>query len=282
MLCHGVTAGRISESRIEGKRHVSRNERVNRHLESVARSGSLDVDDAARQLGVSVATVRRDFDELSNRQLVVRTHGGIHAIGGSYDLPLRYKTSKANQVKQRIARRAMAMVEPGMVLGMNGGTTTTECARFIGQNPSFQRAAGDVGLTVVTNAINIATELVIRPHIKIVVTGGVARPQSYELTGEWEGGLLDSLTVDIALMGVNAVNHTEGAMAQHEGEAVINKKIADAAARVVIVTTSDKIGRRAFAKFCPVNQISAIVTDSAISPDTVSAWEAEGVEIVIA
>jgi DeoR family transcriptional regulator of aga operon len=261
---------------------VSRNERVNKILEAVSKAGSLDVDDAARQLGVSVATIRRDFDELSNRQLVVRTHGGIQAIGGSYDLPIRYKTSKANQVKQHIARHAMAMVKPGMVLGMNGGTTTTECARSIGQNPAFQRPGGDIGLTVVTNAINIATELVIRPHIKIVVTGGVARPHSYELTGEWDGGLLDSLTLDIAFMGVNAVNPIDGAMAQHEGEALINKKMADAANRVVVVTTSDKIGTRAFAKFCPVNRIHTLVTDSGISSDMVSAWEAEGVEIVIA
>lgn len=260
---------------------MSRNERVNRILELVSGSGSLDVDDAARLLDVSVATIRRDFDELSDRQLVVRTHGGIQAIGGSYDLPIRYKTAKSSQVKRRIAERAVEMVQRGMILGMNGGTTTTELARHLGQSPSLHPIGGDIGLTVVTNAINIATELVIRPHIKIVVTGGVARPQSYELTGDWGGGILDSLSIDIAFMGVNAVHPSYGAMAQHEGEAVINRKMADAASRVVVVTTSDKVGIRAFAKFCPPERIHAIVTDSDIGPQVRKEFEREGTEVVL-
>jgi DeoR family transcriptional regulator of aga operon len=71
---------------------ISRNERANQILELVAKNSSIDVETAADALKVSLATIRRDFDDLSNRQLVHRTHGGIQAIGASYDLPIRYKT----------------------------------------------------------------------------------------------------------------------------------------------------------------------------------------------
>ena len=70
------------------------------------------------------------------------------------------------------------MLWPGCTCALNGGTTTVEIARAI---PGVQ--ALHAGVTVVTNAVNIATELTVRPFIKIVVSGGVARPQSYELVG---------------------------------------------------------------------------------------------------
>jgi DeoR family transcriptional regulator of aga operon len=92
---------------------VSRNERINKILELVSKIGALEVDDAAEALKVSTATIRRDFDELSNRQLVHRTHGGIQAIGAAYDLPLRYKTAKEDRGKRRVAQMAASFVEKG-------------------------------------------------------------------------------------------------------------------------------------------------------------------------
>jgi DeoR family transcriptional regulator, aga operon transcriptional repressor len=260
---------------------ITRNERANRILELVAKHGSLEVDAAAEALKVSLATIRRDFDELSNRQLVHRTHGGIQAIGASYDLPLRYKTAKESKGKARIAKVAAGLVERGARIGLNGGTTTTELARELARSSKFVPHESDIGLTVVTNAVNIATEMVIRPNIKIVVTGGVARPQSYELTGEYASAVLDGLVLDIALLGVNGVDPVNGATANHEGEARVDQMIADAAKEVVIVTTASKIGETGFARFCKPSQISKIITDDDIDPKLRKAFEEQGVEIIV-
>jgi len=260
---------------------MSRNERINRILELVSKSGALDVDQAAETLKVSFATIRRDFDELSNRQLVHRTHGGIQAIGAAYDLPIRYKTAKEDRGKQRVARKAASLVEKGQRIGLNGGTTTTELARELALSPKLHESDNEVGLTVVTNAINIATEMVIRPHIKIVVTGGVARPQSYELIGEFSSGVLDGLVLDIAFLGVNGVDPDVGATANHEGEARVDQLIADSAKKVVVVTTADKIGTQAFARICRPNQIDAIITDRELPAEMKTAFEHQGVEIIV-
>ena len=83
------------------------------------------------RLDVSQATIRRDFDQLAQQQMITRTRGGAVANGVSYDLPLRYKTAKHSAEKQRIGAAAAALVEPGMVVGLNGGTTTTEVARAL-------------------------------------------------------------------------------------------------------------------------------------------------------
>ena len=110
--------------------------------------------------------------------MITRTRGGAVANGVSYDLPLRYKTAKHSAEKQRIGAAAAALVAPGMVVGLNGGTTTTEVARALAVRPDLNTSADGAQLTVVTNALNIANELLVRSRMKIVVTGGVVRPQS--------------------------------------------------------------------------------------------------------
>ncbi|MBB3728575.1 DeoR/GlpR family DNA-binding transcription regulator [Nonomuraea dietziae] len=196
---------------------MSRYDRWNSILELLAQEGRLSVEDAAEALDVSTATIRRDFDQLAQQQMLMRTRGGAVAQSVSYDLPLRYKTARHADEKHRIAAAAAELVSPGAVIGMNGGTTTSELARSLAT-----RSTLEAGFTIVTNALNIASELTVRQHVKIVVTGGVARPQSYELIGPLAGGVLEQVTLDVAFLGVDAIDVELGASAHHEGEASVN------------------------------------------------------------
>jgi DeoR family transcriptional regulator of aga operon len=263
---------------------VNRQARLNAILELLVRQGSLEVDEAALSLHVSSATIRRDFDTLAEQQLLNRTHGGAVATGGSFKLPFTYKIAKQEDAKKRIAAVAASMVERHQVVGLNGGTTTTEIARFLATSPVFR--PGSVGdppaLTVVTNALNIATELTVRHQIKIVVTGGVARPQSYELTGPYAEQVLNDVVIDIAFVGAEGLDPHIGATARHEDEARVNQQIAARAARVVIVTDSSKFDRRAFAMIRTPDQIDTIITDEGISEKATKILESAGVKIVIA
>jgi DeoR family transcriptional regulator, aga operon transcriptional repressor len=251
-------------------------------LELLAASGQLQVEDAAKALGVSLATVRRDFDELAEQQMLTRIRGGAIAQGVTYDLPLRYKTERHPSEKQRIGAQAAAMVGAGQVVGINGGTTTTEVARALATRQDLP--AGDSGpaLTVVTNALNIATDLAIRQHIKIVVTGGVARTQSYELTGPLGTGVLEQVTLHVAILGVDGIDAVAGATAHHEGEASINALMARRADKVIIAADSSKVGRRAFARICATSKIDVLVTDTGINAADAAALEAAGVHVVTA
>ncbi|MQA27765.1 MAG: DeoR family transcriptional regulator, partial [Micromonosporaceae bacterium] len=157
--------------------------RWNTLLEILAEDGKITVEEAATRLEVSQATIRRDFDQLAQQQMINRTRGGAVANTVSYDLPLRYKSAKHTDEKQRVGQAAAALVSAGMVVGINGGTTTTEVARALATRPDLMRSTDGSALTIVTNALNIANEMLVRPHMKIVVTGGVVRPQSYELIG---------------------------------------------------------------------------------------------------
>jgi DeoR family transcriptional regulator, aga operon transcriptional repressor len=261
---------------------VSRYRRWNELLELLAAAGQLQVEDAAKALGVSAATVRRDFDELGSQQMLTRIRGGAVAQGVTYDLPLRYKSEKHPSEKQRIAAVAAGLVRPGQVAGLNGGTTTTEVARALAIRPDLGSDTPAPALTVVTNALNIATELAVRQHIKIVTTGGVARPQSYELTGPLATGVLEQVALDLAILGVDGIDAVAGATAHHEGEASINQLMARQASRVVIVADSSKVGRRAFARICTAREIDVLVTDAGIADEDVASLEDAGVDVVIA
>ncbi|CAB4728321.1 unannotated protein [freshwater metagenome] len=280
----GLALQTSKRSKIDGGEGVSKQHRLNSILELLVQRGSLEVEEAASALNVSLATIRRDFDALAARQLLNRTHGGATATGGSFSLPLTYKVAKSDDAKKRIASVASAMVVRNQIVGLNGGTTTTEVARALAADSRF--AAGDAGdppaLTVVTNALNIATELTVRHQIKIVVTGGVARPQSYELTGPFSEEVLNNVMIDIAFIGVEALDPINGAGASHEDEARVNHLIASRSKKVVIVTDSSKFANSSFAIIRPAAEINTVITDDGIAPTMKRELEKLGIEVVIA
>jgi DeoR family transcriptional regulator of aga operon len=261
---------------------VSRYRRWNDLLELLASAGQLEIEDAAKALNVSPATVRRDFDELAKQQMLTRVRGGAVAQAVNYDLPLRYKSERHPSEKQRIGHLAAAMVRRGQIVGLNGGTTTTEVARALATRADLSEEGSEWAVTVVTNALNIGTELAIRQHIKIVTTGGVARRQSYELTGPLATGVLEQVTLDLAFLGVDGIDATVGATAHHEGEASINRLMGSRARKVIVVADSSKVGRCAFARICVPAEIDVLVTDAGIAAGDVTLLEDAGVEVVIA
>ncbi|POX49284.1 DeoR/GlpR family DNA-binding transcription regulator [Streptomyces sp. Ru72] len=257
---------------------MSRDARWKALLELLVERGRLEVEEAAAELEVSAATIRRDFDQLAEQQMLVRTRGGAVVHGVSYELPLRYKTARRASEKQRIAQAVAALITPGEAVGLTGGTTTTEVARALAVRGDL--ASGSPALTIVTNALNIANELAVRPQFKIVVTGGVARPQSYELIGPLADCVLGQLTLDVAVLGVVALDVTQGAAAHDEAEAAINRVLCRRAARVVVAADSSKLGQRAFAQICAVQAVDTLVTDTAAGADTVRRFEEAGVRVI--
>lgn len=257
---------------------MSRDARWQALLELLVERGRLDVEEAAAELSVSAATIRRDLDGLAEQRMLVRTRGGAVVHGVSYELPLRYKTARRAPEKQRIAKAVADLVAPGEVVGLTGGTTTTEVARALAVHGDL--ASGSPALTVVTNALNIANELAVRPQFKIVLTGGVARPQSYELVGPLADGVLGQISLDVAVLGVVALDVVHGAAAADEAEAAINRLLCERAERVVVAADSSKLGHRSFARICPVGAVDTLVTDAAVAEETVERFEEAGVEVV--
>jgi DeoR family transcriptional regulator of aga operon len=259
---------------------MNRHARMNALLDAIAADGHVDVHGLARRFGVSPTTVRRDLNQLHEQQLVTRTRGGAVATTVNYDLPIRYRRASQASQKERIGRAAAALIGPADVVGVNGGTTTTEVARALAEREAPEQNRPPEQITIVTNAINIAGELTVRRHVKLVMTGGVARLQSFELTGPLAYDTLSQIDLDVAVLGVDAFDPATGAKALDEEEALINKLMARRARRVVVVADSTKLSARAFAHICPPSAVDHFVTGSDAPAEALERIRAAGVEVL--
>ena len=241
-------------------------------VERLSADGSVDVGDLAGELGVSPATVRRDLSLMEDQRLLARTHGGAVAHGVLYELPLRYRSARHQEQKARIARAVAARIPDGVAVGMTGGTTTTEVARALADRNR---------LTVVTNSLSIASELAVRPNLKLVVTGGVARPESYELVGPLAESALANLNLDVVVLGVDGIAVEAGYTTHHEVEAHTNRALIARARRVIVAADSSKIGQVAFARICGVEEADELVCDETADPGEVEAIRNAGVEVTL-
>ena len=248
---------------------MSKTERLGRILELLARDGTVTVVDLAPELGVSEATVRRDLQALGEQRLLERSHGGAVAHGTAHELPVRYRTGRSDE-KRRIARAAAELVTDGIAIGLTGGTTTTEVARMLVARQE---------LTVVTNALNIAVELAVRPDLKLIVTGGVARSASYELVGSLADATLRGLYVDVAFVGVDGVDAERGLTTQNEVEAATDRALIARAKRTIVVADASKLGCVAFAEIAGVDRADQPITNTGADEEQVERLRAAGLVV---
>jgi DeoR family transcriptional regulator, aga operon transcriptional repressor len=251
-------------------RAVKQPDRLGAILERLSLAGSVDVVEIARSLDVSPATIRRDLHLLESQRMLERTHGGAVSHGVLYELPLRYKSTRQPEQKRRIAREAASRVLEGWAIGLTGGTTTTEVARAM-----VDRSR----LTIVTNALNIASEIAVRPNLKLVVTGGVARSESYELVGPIAEASLEGLNLDMVFLAVDGISLRAGLTTHHEIEAGTNRALMARADRVTVVADSSKLGNVAFARICELPEVNELITDNGADPVMVRAIEDAGVRV---
>jgi DeoR family transcriptional regulator, aga operon transcriptional repressor len=251
---------------------VRQAERLDAILTQLTDGGSVGVAELSDRLGASVATIRRDLERLEEQRLLTRTHGGAVALGVAYELPLRYKAGRHGEEKRRIAAAAAERVADGMAIALTGGTTTTEVARALVDRD---------GLTIVTNALNIASEAAIRPNLKLVVTGGWARSESYELVGPLAEQTLGSLNVDLAFLGVDGISGRGGLTTHHDVEAHTNLSMIERARRAVVVADGSKVGAASFVRICRVGDVGELITDDTADASELDAIREAGVEVTI-
>ncbi|WP_234327068.1 DeoR/GlpR family DNA-binding transcription regulator [Streptomyces sp. NRRL WC-3742] len=245
-------------------------DRAARILTHVTEAGSADVHALCALLGVSGATVRRDLKELHDQGLIHRTRGGAITGPVNTELPLRHRSKRRQEEKARIARAAAELVPDGAVVGLTGGTTTTELARVL---------ADRRGITVVTNAVNIAAELTGRPEVRLAVTGGLARSASYALVGPDAERMLAHYHLDVAFTGVDGLTAQEGCTTHDEMEAQTDRAFLRSSRRAVVLADSSKIGRVTFASICPLSEVHDLVTDDDLARDQEQAIADRGVRV---
>src|SRR5579859_628788 len=188
--------------------------------------GVIRLEDLCRELGVSPATVRRDLDQLERRGSIRRVHGGAVSVETRLEEPLfDDKTSIAAREKRRISEAALAYIEPGDTIYLDGGSTVLELARLLRERSN---------LTVVTNSLRAAHELAGRGP-RLILIGGELRRLSQTLVGPLTRCILQELHVDKAFMGTIGLALKEGLTTTDPSEAFTKEFVMGRARQVILL-----------------------------------------------
>ena len=247
-------------------------ERRNHLLNLIQRDGRVLVSEISDALGISRITIRKDLDYLESKGLVQRTHGGALSPHEStlLDPSLQEKEQKQLKEKLRIAKAAASLVEEGHCILLDSGTTTTAIARELRR---FSR------LTVITNAVNIASELA-GTDFEVILTGGTLRKNSFSLVGPLAEEVLSEMHADILFLGVDGFDIKTGPMTPNVLESRVNRAMIKAATRVVAVCDSTKFMHRSLALIVPTKAIHTVITDDQLSDEDLEALTSVGVEVI--
>jgi DeoR family transcriptional regulator of aga operon len=247
-------------------------ERRQHMLARIQHEGRVLVSELSQALGISRITIRKDLDYLESMGLVRRTHGGALSAqnGALLDPSLREKEQKQLKEKQRIAAAAASLVEEGKCVLLDSGTTTTAIARELRR---FSH------LTVITNAVNIASELT-GTDFEVILTGGTLRKNSFSLVGPLAEEALGAMHADILFLGVDGFDTRMGISTPNLLESRVNRAMVNAATRVVAVCDSTKFSRRSLALIVPPSAIHIVITDDQLSDEDAETLNSAGVEVI--
>ena len=250
---------------------MARKQRLNQIVSAVIDAGSIEVATLAERFAVSEATIRRDLELLEEQRLITRTHGGASTNAAFNDFPLNYKTAQDLDEKRRIAERALRFLDGARVIGMTGGTTVTEFARLLKDRE---------GLTIVTNALNIATNLLSSPGLRVFVAGGEARNSSQETVGPMAEAFLADYNVDVAFVGVDGVDPAAGCTNYDPVGARVNGVLQDRARLTVVLADATKIAKVALAQVCAISEVDVLITDSRAPQQVLDQIRERGCEVI--
>jgi DeoR family transcriptional regulator of aga operon len=203
----------------------------------------------------SEATARRDLDLMEKSGVIIRTLGGALYEGGTYsrEVPFHEKKQHLWLEKEAIAAKAASLVNVGDIVGLTGGTTTFLIAKALKDKP---------GITVVTNAVNIAVELAEAEGIQVVVTGGVMRNKSFELCGPLAEKMLEEINITKMFIGIDGIKAEQGLTTYSELEAQIAKLLIKCSSQSIAVFDHTKADRASLFHIAPLTSIHACVTDA--------------------
>ncbi|NMO54554.1 DeoR/GlpR transcriptional regulator [Actinoplanes sp. TBRC 11911] len=250
---------------------MQRKERLRQMVAAIVGQGGVEVETLAKLFSVSAATVRRDLEVLEKQRLVTRTRGGATTHASFNDLPLSYKTEQDTLEKRHIAREALKFLADARVIGTTGGTTVSEFARLLMDRD---------GLTIVTNALNVATFLVANPRLRVFSAGGEVRSSSQETVGPTAESFMAGYNIDVAFIGVDGVDAAAGCTNYDPVGARVNAVLREQARVSVVLADASKIGRVALAQVCKMSDVDVLVTDSRASEIALASIRAQGCQVL--
>jgi len=249
-------------------------QRKDKILKLLAENGMMKAGDFAEKFQVSMETIRRDLNELEDAKMIRRVHGGAvlyteYGVEPDYT----YRTIANYNDKIRIAHKAAEMVKDGDSIIIDIGTTTLEFAKFLKEKKN---------LTVFTNSLKIAMELMGEKEITVLLLGGKVRYGEGTTSGFWAEQMIKDFHVDKLFLGVGALMPEYGIMDYHMEETNLRRICVKSAKQIYALADFSKFGIKALNQVCGTDELDYIITDDKTDKKILRELREKGIQIIIA
>ncbi|WP_336779725.1 DeoR/GlpR family DNA-binding transcription regulator [Paenibacillus illinoisensis] len=248
-------------------------ERYDRIVEMVNESGSMRVSELSDRCRVTEETIRRDLDRLEQAGRLKRSHGGAVSIKDDQpEIPYRVRETTHAEEKKRIAQAALAMIRPGDRILLDASTT----AGYMAANMP------DIPLTVLTNSIQVATELSSKDKIEVISTGGQLAQRSLSFVGPLAERSLETYHVDKLFLSCKGVHLDGGGISEsNELQARLKQKMVGISDQVILLADASKFGVRAFARVTGLNAVHAVILNEQLEGDLMKRLKDYDIQITL-
>lgn len=248
-----------------------------RHIfikEQLAKNGFVRVQDIAEQLGVTGATVRKDFRILESQNVLHRTHGSASPVRSHVmDISINEKSVQHTAEKRAIAMAAQGLIRQDDSIILASGSTVTAFAEILKPCRS---------INIVTPSLGIAVLMSEKDNVKIMLLGGEIYRNSFSVRGGYAEAGLKNVSCSKLFIGCDGLDLDVGVTCATVEEARLTNAMMAACSQTVVLTDSSKFGRRGFGKIGMLEDIDIIITDPGIPESLKNRIEDAGVQIVIA
>jgi DeoR family transcriptional regulator of aga operon len=243
-------------------------------VELLARKGIVRVSELSDLFQVSEVTIRSDLDILHEQGALVRDRGGaVATTHSSLFVAFDQRTHLNRDEKRRIGRAAAQLVNPNETIIMDAGTTMMEMAKSLNK---------DLPVTVITNGLNVASQVGAFPHAHVIVLGGSLIPETISTVGTEVERDLSSMIVQKVFLATHAVDAESGLADTSIAVARVKRTMAQVARQVILLADSSKWGRVAFAKTIPLSSGHVMITDSNRPEEAQETVKRLGVQLILA
>jgi DeoR/GlpR family transcriptional regulator of sugar metabolism len=238
----------------------------------VLTEGSVSVAELAVHFGVSQMTAYRDVDFLETQGLIRKTRGGVSAQPSSaFESSVRYRITVRQREKEAIARKALELIEPGMTVMLDDGTTLMPLVNSL----------GSIGaLTVITNFVPTISTLSSAPGIQLIALGGEYRPRYDCFSGLLCTEMINQVRADLLFLSASAISNGQ-VLHQEQDMVAMKRAMIRSSDRCILLADHTKLGRVALHRVASVDEFDLLITDDGHSEDEFNHIAERGVTLEI-
>jgi DeoR/GlpR family transcriptional regulator of sugar metabolism len=249
-------------------------ERRTQILQIVRTEGRARVNELAHRFSSSAVTIRNDLNELHQRGLVLRSHGGAVLPDTILrESPVHERLKTHAEEKRRIGAIAATLINDGETIILDSGTTTLEIARQIKNKQ---------GLQVITNGVNIAAELLDARDVQTFIVGGTLRGDSASVVGRSTEEMFEQFAADKLFLSGAGCDPDFGVSGANLEETMVNRAMVRIAREIILVSDASKFSKRGMVRIAPFSEIDTVISDTGLREEIQEKVRGLGCNLILA